>query len=38
MDSELLIPLIWMGVFGTLIYLGVKNISKKLPIKKKDDQ
>ncbi len=35
MENDLLLPLIWMLVFGTLITVAVRNVSKKLPSKKK---
>ncbi len=35
MDTELLIPLFWMVVFGTLITIGVRKFTKKLPVNKK---
>ncbi len=35
METDLLIPLFWMIVFGGLITLGVRRLSKKLPTKKR---
>ncbi len=35
MDSELLIPLFWMLVFGALITFGVRRVTKKLPTEKR---
>ena len=35
MEIDLLIPLFWMVIFGGLITLGVRRLSKKLPTKKK---
>ncbi len=35
MDNDLLIPLIWTVVFGTLIALGFKRLTKKQPTGKK---
>tara|TARA_Y100001970_G_C13433342_1_gene462230 strand:+ start:189 stop:338 length:150 start_codon:yes stop_codon:yes gene_type:complete len=31
MDSELLIPIFWTVVFGSLLLVGVKRLSKKKP-------
>tara|TARA_Y100001968_G_scaffold275570_1_gene269356 strand:- start:87 stop:227 length:141 start_codon:yes stop_codon:yes gene_type:complete len=35
MESDLLIPLFWTIVFGTLVTLGVKRLSRKLPTEKR---
>ena len=35
MENDLLIPLTWTIVFGTLLVLGVRRISKKPPTKKR---
>ncbi len=35
MDNDLLLPLFWMVVFGTLTTIGFRRLTKKLPIKKK---
>ena len=34
MDSDLLIPLFWMLVFGILITIGVRRLTRKLPVEK----
>ena len=35
MDSDLLIPLFWTFVFGALIAIGFRRLSKKVPTQKK---
>ncbi len=35
MDLDLLIPLFWTVVFGYLVFLGVKRVTKKQPTEKK---
>tara|TARA_B100000700_G_scaffold328035_1_gene444479 strand:+ start:2811 stop:2960 length:150 start_codon:yes stop_codon:yes gene_type:complete len=35
MDSDLLIPIFWTFVFGALIALGVRKLTKKIPTTKK---
>tara|TARA_B100000700_G_C14548493_1_gene625422 strand:+ start:402 stop:551 length:150 start_codon:yes stop_codon:yes gene_type:complete len=35
METDLLIPLIWTFVFGSLLVLGVRRLSKKAPVKKR---
>ncbi len=35
MDNDLLIPLFWMVVFGILVTIGVRRITRKLPVDKK---
>ncbi len=35
MDSDLLIPIFWTLVFGALIILGARRLTKKLPQEKK---
>ncbi len=32
MDLDLVIPIFWTVVFGTLITIGVRRIAKKLPV------
>ena len=35
MDNDLLIPLLWTVVFGTLIFLAGRKLTKKAPRDKK---
>ena len=35
MESDLMIPLVWTFVFGSLLVLGVRRLSKKTPTKKR---
>ena len=35
MESDLLIPLFWTIVFGALVTIGVRRLSKKVPTQKK---
>ncbi len=35
MDTELLIPIFWTVVFGGLLTLGVRKLTKKVPVNKK---
>ena len=35
MDSDLLLPIFWTFIFGTLLVLGVNRITKKLLTTKK---
>ena len=35
MDIDLLIPIFWTFVFGTLLFVGIRKITKKPPSGKK---
>ncbi len=35
MDNDLLLPMFWTLVFGSLLTFGVRRLTKKLPIKKR---
>ena len=35
MENDLLIPLFWTIIFGVLVTLGVRRLSKKVPTNKK---
>ena len=35
MESDLLIPLFWTFVFGALVTIGFRRLSKKVPTQKK---
>tara|TARA_Y100001968_G_scaffold45194_1_gene35218 strand:- start:1755 stop:1904 length:150 start_codon:yes stop_codon:yes gene_type:complete len=35
MDNDLLIPIFWTIVFGALVTIGVRRLSKKPPTEKK---
>tara|TARA_Y100001968_G_scaffold143210_1_gene130845 strand:- start:1709 stop:1855 length:147 start_codon:yes stop_codon:yes gene_type:complete len=35
MEIDLLLPLFWSGVFGAILFFGLRKLSKKAPTDKK---